>query len=364
MGKPLYQAYMMDSVRPQASYEFRPGCWIAEHSWPSPDIENRTLFLNADGLSATTGEVRFLTVSSPQNTGVACGEYCAMWQGPESPTDQRGDDAGSLVFDSGPMHSPMEIFGAPVVELDMAVDRTRANIAIRMCDVWPTGESTRITYGILNLCHRTSHEHPEPLEPGRLYRIRIQLDDVAYRVRPGNRIRIAASTAYWPLIWPSAEHVTASVQTGSSTLNLPVRLPRHDDVDEFDPPCTATPLEMETLRPPSNVRNVEYDLARGTTVMRIEDDFGEHRNPDHGLTTGQVAREHYEIHPDDPGSCEATIHWTQTLARDDWSVRTESRTRLRSDRDFFHVDAQLEAYEGKAKVFEKRWERRVKRNLV
>ena len=31
-----------------------------------------------------------------------------------------------------------------------------------------------------NLTHRTSHEHPEPLEPGRRYTVRLQLNDAAH----------------------------------------------------------------------------------------------------------------------------------------------------------------------------------------
>ena len=48
---------------------------------------------------------------SPENTGTGGGEYCAMWLGPESPTDQRMDDAGSLSFDSDVLTDPLEILG-------------------------------------------------------------------------------------------------------------------------------------------------------------------------------------------------------------------------------------------------------------
>lgn len=364
MDKPLYHVYMMDGVRPQPFYEVRPGRWIAESEWPSANVQHQQFYLNIDGLSESPGLGVELPLCSPENVGVACGEYCAMWQGPESPTDQRHDDAGSLVFDSELLQAPAEILGAPVVDLDIVVDKPQANIAVRLCDVWPTGESTRVTYGILNLCHRDGHESPRPLTPGERYRVRIQLDDIAYRIPAGNRIRVALSTAYWPLIWPAAEHVSATVHSTSSILKLPLRSPAHDDPPELPSPVTAPPPPMETLRPPSNVRTVEHDLVSGQTVMRIYDDFGEHKDLTHGLTTGHRASECYRIHADDTSTCQADIQWTQTIAREGWSIRTETKTLLRSDVNNFYVTASIEAFEGGDKVYERHWDRRVKRDLV
>lgn len=364
MDKPLYQVYMMDGVRPQPFYEARQGRWIAERDWPSQNIHYKQFYLNVDGLSESPADGQMLPLSSPENIGVACGEYCAMWQGPESPTDQRHDDAGSLVFDSEPLPTASEILGAPVVELDVVVDKPQANFAVRLCEVWPTGESTRITYGVLNLCHHNSHARPEPLTPGKQYRVRIQLDDVAYRIGAGNRVRVALSTAYWPLIWPAAEHVSATVCSGSSILKLPLRCAVHDDLPKLPPPLTAPTLPMQTLRPPSNIRTVEYDQVSGQTIMQIDDDFGQYKNLKHGLVSGHSARERYRIHPDDPSTCQADIQWTQTLARESWSIRTETKTLLRSDMNNFYITASIEAFEGDDKVFARHWDSRVKRNLV
>ena len=364
MAKPLYQAYMMDGVLPQPFYESRPGRWVAEQQWPSPNVVNQQFALNPGRISTSMVPGELLTLRSPQNTGVACGEFCAMWQGPESPTDQRVDDAGSLLFDSEVQGTHVEIFGAPVVELDISVDRPQANITVRLCDLWPTGESTRITYGVLNLCHRNSHEHPEALQPGKTYRVRIQLDDVAYCLPAGNRLRVAVSTAYWPLIWPSPEHVTATVVSGSSTLMLPVRSAVVDDLPALAPAVTAPPIVMDSLRPPTNVRKYDTDLVTGECIMHINDDFGEYRNPAHGLVSGQQARECYRIHPLDPASCVAHTHWTQTLSRGDWSVRTETMTEMSCDLSNFFVKAHIDAFEGERKVFERDWDKRVKRDLV
>ena len=278
MAEPAYRAYMQDGVPPKAFYEERAGRWIAEPSWPSPNIEPRRLALNRSSLDHEPRPGNRLTVASPQTTGLAGGEYCAMWLGPEAPGDQRIDDAGSLVFDTAPLAEMMEIFGAPVIELELAVDRPLAFVVARLCDVAPGGASTRVTYGVLNLTHRDSHEHPEPIEPGEPYRVRLRLDDVAYGFPAGNRIRLALSTAYWPLIWPSPEVVTLAVESGVSHLELPVRPPRDEQPPSFEEPEGAPPLQAETLREATHSKRVEQDQASGETVLYLFDDFGERRD--------------------------------------------------------------------------------------
>ena len=43
-----------------------------------------------------------------------------------------------------------------------------ATAVVRLTDVAPDGTSAQVSAGILNLTHRRSDEHPEPLEPGRV----------------------------------------------------------------------------------------------------------------------------------------------------------------------------------------------------
>ena len=94
---------------------------------------------------------------------------------------------------------------------------------MRLNDVWPTGEVSRITYHLQNLCMRDSRENPMPLEPGKHYRMKIKLDDIAWRVPKGHRLRVAISTSYFPMMWPAPEPVTLTVYAGKSQLHLPLR---------------------------------------------------------------------------------------------------------------------------------------------
>ena len=298
---PLYRAYMMDSVRPQTSYAHRSGRWIAEDTWPSTSIEMRKYALNSEGLcEQPDASGAMLNVNSPQDTGQACGEFCVIWLGAEMPGDQRVDDIGSLVFDSQPLDKEIDIFGAPVLDLVLECDKPQANIAVRLNDVAPDGSSTRVTWGVMNLCHRNSRENPETLVPGERFMVTLQLDDIAWVFPAGHRLRVAVSTAYWPMIWPSPEVATVSIITGESAVMVPVRKRRLETLREFSPAEAAPARRTRVVREGAQTRTVEKDLVTGETVLQIIDDFGEEHDLDSGLTSGEVARETYRIHPDDP----------------------------------------------------------------
>ncbi|MEP2640994.1 CocE/NonD family hydrolase [Roseobacter sp.] len=356
---PDYRAYLMDGVPPARWYTERPGRWVAEQDGAVQHIAHHTLYLSKHGLSDGRGPIS-VPVASPQDCGAEAGEYCAIWLGPEMPGDQRGDDAVSACFDTEPADRDTDIFGAPKVRLTVSTDQPQAQIAVRLCDVAPDGASTRITYGVLNLSHREDAAQPATMPPGAPMPVELWLDTTAYRLPKGHRLRIAISTSYWPLVWPSPTATTVTLKAGS--LHLPVRRTAKRDEYEFPPPEAAAPWQNETLREGTNSRVREVDLKTGVVTLRIEDDFGKHRDLDHGLIAGSVARETWAIHPQDPLSARGTCHWTDELQRDDIRLRTETSCEMWSDATHFHLTARLEAYENDTLIYERTHSDSVKRD--
>ncbi len=361
---PDMRVYVMDSVPPREWYEERPGRWVGLAGWNAePEVSTLTLAAGDAGRLDKTAKLSApAPVASPQDCGLASGEYCAIWLGPELPGDQRPDDARSLCFDGEPLPAPLAIVGTPTVRLRLAADRRRAMVAVRLCDVQPEGASTRISYGVLNLCHRNGHEQPAELEPGAVVEIALKLDDIAYNVAAGNRLRLAISSTYWPLVWPSPEPVTLAIH--AAELDLPLLSEGAGLPVAFAEPAGARPWQVETLREASNSRTVTKNPATGAATLAIVDDFGEVRDLEHGLVTGSTARENWTIDPTDPLSAEGDTHWTQTLSRGSWSVRTETFTRMRSDLLSFHLTGRILAYEGDALVFERNFSEIVAREHV
>lgn len=352
-----YRAYLMDGVRPRTWYEDRPGRWLAS---AGPKEAQERWPLGPGGKLGAEGSVD-VVVQSPAHCGIAAGEYCAIWLGPEMPGDQRQDDAFSAVWRSGVLSEARDIVGAPVVRLRLSCDKPQGQIAVRLNHVHPDGASTRITYGVLNLSRRTGMESSVPMEPGRSEEIEVVLDHIAYRVPEGHEISVAISSAYWPLIWPAPE--AAALRISEGELRLPVHEAKSaSDECRFEPPEAAAPLELEELRPASNSRKIENDMGSGKIALIIEDDFGLNRNLEHGLISGSVARERWEIHPDDPNSARGILHWTENTERGDIKLRTETYSEMWSDREHFYLKARLEAYENDTLIYEKDVEDQIERD--
>ncbi|WP_299688014.1 CocE/NonD family hydrolase [uncultured Tateyamaria sp.] len=334
---PDLRTYLMDGVRPATWYTDRPGRWLAD-----AQSDTRHWYLSDTGLTPEPGTV-LRTVTSPQDTGADAGEYCAIWLGPELPGDQRRDDALSATFDTAPLTEALQITGAPTIHLTLSADRPVAHIAVRLNHVHPDGASTRITYGVLNLAAHLGR----PLIPGQRKEIALALDHIAYAVPAGHRLRVAVSTSYWPLIWPAPEAGMVTVHAGS----LAVAALRDAGGWTFPPPDAAAPWQTEALRPERHTRHRSEDMVTGITSLIIEDDFGKLRDLDHGLITGSVARERWDIHPDDPLSARGSCHWTDELERDGIALRTEATCAMHSDATHFHLVARIEAYENGVQIY-------------
>jgi hypothetical protein len=282
------------------------------------------------------------------------------------PADQRDDDGGSLVFDSEALGEPLTVLGAPVVELELASDRPQAFVCVRLSDIHPDGAATRITYGLLNLTHRDSHAEPQPLEPGRRYRVRVQLNDTAWRLPAGHRLRLSVSTSYWPFVWPSPEPVILTLAAGRSRLDLPVRTGRGADarLPPLPPHELPEPLAVTTLEPGRLVEEFVRKRADGLLESRYDNDSGLIRYEGIGLDARTIIRERFAILPNDPLSARGDCAWTVSFARGDWRVETRSRTVMTATASEFLIDAELEASENGAQVFARRWRRAVPRDNV
>ena len=359
---PAYRTLLMDSVAPQRWLDERPGRWIAEAEWPSPGIDTMTLELG-DGTLGQGAMTVDAPVRSPLDCGSQAGEYFPFAYGPEFPDEQTPDDLKSACFDGEVLDHPLDIVGAPRLKIRARADKPMAQLAVRLCDLRPDGTSALITMGVFNLTHRTSAEAPELLTPGEAFDVTIALDQIAYRIPAGHRLRIAVSTSYWPFIWPAPEQATVVIEAG--LLDLPCRSKRaeHDEC-AFDKPVGAEPWRHENLRASASTRTTTTEPGSGLVVTTIFNDAGENRDLDHGLISGSTTREQWMIHPDDPLSAEALIRWEQKVARDVWQTRTVAEMEMRCDREWFHVTGRLTAWENDAVMFEKEWNERIARRFT
>ena len=367
-NEPMFRVWMQYSVPPTTSYIERPGRWVAEPSWPSSNIRFLQWKLDAGRLAPSAEEIgeQPLSIQSPLAVGLFAGKWCSYQAPPDLPHDQRQEDGGALVFESGFLDEDLEILGAPTVELELSSNEPVAMVAVRLSDVQPDDKATRITYGLLNLTHRNGHENPQPLEPGRRYRITLQLSGVAQRFPKGHRLRLSISTSYWPLAWPPPKPVQLTIYSGASSLTLPVRPPRANDkkLRPFADPEGAEPLNAVLVRPREEEWRVIRDLRRDVSTLEVVLDTGTTRYEDIDLEISSRTVETYGYRADDYDSLSGETRWERKFSRGDWLVRTTTRTLLTSNETCFHLRADLDAYEGTSRVYSRSWHTVIPRRLV
>ena len=232
--------------------------------------------------------------------------------------------------------------------------------------VFPDGAATRLSYGILNLTHRDGDEAPAALEPGKRYRVRLQLNDIGHRFGAGNRIRLAISNAYWPIVWPSPGTNTLTIHCGESRLLLPERKPRSIDktLKPLPGPEASPELAHTVLRPGHNSWTTRHDVFSNGHVLTRVNDTGLIRLDGIGLTYAVKAEHKFTISPDEPACASLDLRTHREYGRAGWHIASETTIRQTATATHFRIQARLDAFENGARVFSRRWDEEIPRDLV
>jgi uncharacterized protein len=368
MDEPMLRMWMEDPAPPEPCREERQGRWIAEESWPSPRIGHQEWSLDRGLLTRSSGQAPTGTVPVDpwQTVGLAAGRWCPYGMTPDQPRDQREEAGGQLVFDSEPLQEDIEIAGFPALELTVASREPQALIAATLCEIMADGAVTRVSYGVLNLSHREGHETPIALEPGAPVHVNVQLKGIAHRFGKGNRLRVALSTSYWPIVWPSPRPARLDIALAESRLMLPVRPPRAEDarLAPFAPAEHAAPLVPHFLEPEANGGTICHDLHSGVTTVRRAENDGVRRHEGHGMETGAWRESLYSIAAKDPLSAKVDIATRRHYGRGEWAVSSVTRVIMHSSETHFHVEGHLEAFENEKPVHKDHWRIAIPRDHV
>jgi putative CocE/NonD family hydrolase len=329
---------------------YMPGRWVAEPAWPSPNVSPYALPLEGPPRS----------VRGSQLTGLDAGVWCGDGSPADAPGDQRREDGASLCWDFEPLDEPLELLGHAVAELDLEADRPVAFACVRVCDVAPGGASSLIARGVLNLTHRHGHDRVVPLVPGERVTVRIPFQSTASAVPAGHALRVAVSPTYWPWIWPSPEPVTLTVHGGR--VELPMRLGPDGPVPAFGEPESAAGLAKEHARIGPVGRTVHHDLATG--AVHVEFDWIDHAHtlPASGTELSERNVAHYRLVEGDPLSASVAVEVDVGLARGDWRTWVMVRSEMTCDAERFLVTTELDAFEGSARRFARRWSHAIPRD--
>ncbi|MFF4055357.1 CocE/NonD family hydrolase [Streptomyces sp. NPDC001668] len=95
-----------------------------------------------------------------------------------------------LTFTTAPLTAPLEIMGAPVVELAHTRSNPHADVFVRLCDVDLEGVSRNFAEGLLRL------DPTSPLD--QVQTVRVRLDSCAHQVKAGHQLRLVIAGGSHP----------------------------------------------------------------------------------------------------------------------------------------------------------------------
>jgi hypothetical protein len=124
---------------------------------------------------------------------------------PKGPMDQRKIESRPdvLLFTSDFLSEPVEVTGRVYARLYVSSDCPDTDFTVKITDVYPDGRSMLVTDGILAVRCRDSFEKPEPMEPGWMYELIVDLWSTSLVFNKGHRIRVAVSSSNAPRFEPN-----------------------------------------------------------------------------------------------------------------------------------------------------------------
>jgi hypothetical protein len=225
---------------------------------------------------------------------------------------------------------------------------------VKLCDVFPDGTSALVSRGTLDLDYRAgvhAPRGPEPLVPGQVYDVEVDLDACAYHVARGQRLRLSVAGADWPNTVAPPAPVTLTVHEG--TLELPL----WGGSDR--PPPTFTAGAATSSEDPTDVSwTVTRDVLRRTTTCAVR--HGASYDVPHDGTAseeyaGEVVVDRRTFAQQAHAECTYRLCWPGV------DVRVTSVMHVDVTTEGYDVLVEADAYDGSALVTHRSWSEHVPR---
>jgi putative CocE/NonD family hydrolase len=210
--------------------------WRTAQSWPPEYAKLTRYYLRSNGKANTRAGDGRLSLQPPHATeppdvlkadpadpapaipaGAAHPKYSALW----GPVDQgsTADRPDVLVYRTEPLTTPLAFAGPIRAELHVSADVPDADWVVKLVDVRPDGFAQQLAVGLLRSSARESDLYRQRLEPGRTYRLTVDVGSTAATILPGHTLRVDVSAAYFPLFDrnPNTGEGPASARTRIAT---------------------------------------------------------------------------------------------------------------------------------------------------
>lgn len=122
-----------------------------------------------------------------------------------------------LKYQSEPLTEDITFVGPVTPNLFISSTGTDADFVVKLIDVYPNdtpelekdekymnvpmpGYQMLVRGEVMRAKFRNSYSNPEPLEPGKITRVRFDMPDIAHTFKRGHRIMIQIQSSWFPLV--------------------------------------------------------------------------------------------------------------------------------------------------------------------
>ncbi|HTX63909.1 MAG TPA: CocE/NonD family hydrolase [Acidimicrobiales bacterium] len=193
-------------------YVNREGTYHSSAAWPPPDAARSTFYLSPEhsGVVSSLNDGSLTNPAPVEASSTSWSYPDPGWVAGVTVIAHGGRlDHVSRVntFTSAPMEADREFTGQGVLELYASSDQRDFDVIAKLSLVpGDDGAAIKVSQGWLRASHRAedpdlttdmrpflSHQLEEPVEPGEVYRLRIELLPMSFLARAGDRIRLEIS---------------------------------------------------------------------------------------------------------------------------------------------------------------------------
>lgn len=326
------------------------GSWRYEGDLPIKRTQPTTFHLDRGWVLNTqtpvAGDSRSESFEYDPTVGVCAGLIAGEYSQTTLPIDQRGDEAGSLVYTTAPLESDMEVTGQPEAVIYVSSTADVTAFSVKLCDVAPDGSSMLVSRYYMNATHRASRSDPSPLKPSEVYELRIPMNFISHRFLKGHRVKLMVSSADFPHLWPTPKRCVNTLHYGvkhPSRLVLPV-IPKDEHAKPVQLPSPDIPPSKSKLVQPDYWRIYQDKTA---SIVKVE--WGEEVEmfPDEQTKAHQKWHVTATTRRYSPEDMRVEAESSVAIAKPGSVIDTRARTVIQSDQNFYHVSAEVEIdYDG------------------
>lgn len=188
--------------------------WRSEEDWPLARAVATKFYLHSSGKANSLRGDGSLSTTAPRSESpdqyvydpanpvpTAGGPLCCDSQHlAPGPRDQRPveDRDDVLVYSTPPLTKDLEITGPLSLEIFVKSSAVDTDFTGKLVDVGPNGFAQNLTEGIIRARYRDSQEKPELMNPGQLYKLKIDLWATSNVFRKGHILRLEVSSSNFP----------------------------------------------------------------------------------------------------------------------------------------------------------------------